>query len=67
MAASGRRHSFTGDLDQLRTCFKELDARETGHINYEQLRRLVESLPNMEESVVPDLWEKLDKDGDGKV
>jgi len=67
MAASGKRCSFTADLDQLKTCFEELDAGDRGHINYEQLRRLVERLPALEESVVPDLWQMLDSDGDEKV
>ncbi len=67
MATSGKRRSFSADLDQLRTCFRELDAEDTGYIGYEQLRKLVQSLPDTEESVVPDLWEKLDRDKDGKV
>ena len=67
MATSGKRRSFSADLDQLKTCFRELDSDDTGYIGFEQLRKLVQSLPDTEESVVPDLWEKLDRNKDGKV
>ena len=67
MAVSMKRRSFYADLDHLRSCFDTLDPEKTGFIGYEELTKLVESMPNTEESVVPELMEKLDRDKDGKV
>lgn len=69
MAASsrGKRRSFYADLDHLRGLFENLDSEKTGFIGYNELTKLVQSMPNTEDSVVPELMDKLDRDKDGKV
>ena len=67
MALSGKRCSFYNDLDSLRCCFDDLDPGRSGYIGYEELTKLVKNMPNTEDSVVPELMEKLDRDKDGKV
>lgn len=67
MAASGKRRSFYADLDRLRQHFDSLDAEQSGHIGFKELTKLVESMPGVEESAVPELMDRLDRDKDGKV
>ena len=59
--------SFYADLDNLHTCFSDLDPENTGYIGYGELTQLVQNMPSAEESVVLKLMEDLDKDKDGKV
>lgn len=66
-ATSGKRRSFYADLDHLRKCFDEVDHDRSGFIGYSGLTELVGRMPNTGESVVPELMQKLDRDGDGKV
>ena len=67
MAASGKRQSFYADLDRLRQHFDSLDAEKSGHIGLQELTKLIESIPGVEESAVPELMDRLDRDKDGKV
>ncbi len=67
MAVSGKRRSFYADLDSLRSCFDNVDKRKSGYIGYDELTKLVESMPGTEDSVVSELMEKLDRDKDGQV
>lgn len=66
-SSSSKRGSLYADLEHLRTQFSSLDPESTGYIGYEQLMRLVKSETNMDESAVPELLEKLDRDKDGRV
>lgn len=67
MAGIVKRPSFRADLDLLRTHFNALDPEKSGYIGYDELARLVKDMQGVEESMVPDLMEKLDRDKDGKV
>ena len=67
MAASSRRKSFYADLDRLKHHFDALDPQKSGYIGYAELTQLVQSMRGQEESVVPELMERLDRDKDGKV
>lgn len=66
-ATGGKRRSFYADLDQLRKCFDNVDHEKSGFIGYNELTKLVQSMPDTGDSVVPELMEKLDRDRDGKV
>ncbi len=66
-AASGKRRSFYADLDRLRSHFDSLDQDRTGYIGYSELQQLVQKMSGIEEAVLPELMEKLDRDKDGKV
>lgn len=66
-ATSSKRRSFYTDLDHLRKCFDQVDHDKSGFIGYSELTKLVESMPDTECSVVPELMEKLDRDKDGRV
>ncbi len=66
-ATSSKRRSFYADLDHLRKCFDQVDHGKSGFIGYTELTKLVQSMPDTECSVVPELMEKLDRDKDGKV
>ena len=67
MAASSRRKSFYADLDRLKHHFDALDPQKSGYIGYAELTQLVQSMRGQEESVVPELMKRLDRDKDGKV
>lgn len=66
-AKSGKRRSFYTDLDHLRKCFDNVDHDRSGFIGYNELTKLVQIMPDAEDSVVPELMDKLDRDKDGKV
>lgn len=66
-SSSSKRGSLYADLEHLRTQFSSLDPESTGYIGYEELMRLVTSETNMDESAVPELLERLDRDKDGRV
>ena len=67
MAFNPKRASFYADLDLLRTHFEALDRQKTGYIGYGELTQLVRDMPTFEESMVPELMERLDRDKDGRV
>ena len=67
LAMANRRASFYADLDLLRSQFDSLDPQNTGYIGYSELTTLVKSMQGFEESMVPDLMDRLDRDKDGKV
>ena len=62
-----KRASFYADLDLLRSQFDSLDPKNSGYIGYSELTTLVKSMQGFEESMVPELMERLDRDKDGKV
>lgn len=62
-----KRASFYADLDLLRSQFDSLDPKNSGYIGYGELTTLVKSMQGFEESMVPELMERLDRDKDGKV
>ena len=66
-SSSSKRASLYADLEHLRTLFSSLDPDNTGYIGYQELSRLAQSESGMDESVVPELLEKLDRDKDGRV
>lgn len=66
-SSSSKRGSLYADLENLRTQFSSLDPENTGYIGSEELMRLVISETNMDESAVPELLERLDRDKDGRV
>lgn len=66
-AASGKRHSFYADLERLKTHFDALDQDRTGYIGYSELQQLVQKMSGIEEAVLPELMDKLDRDKDGRV
>jgi Ca2+-binding EF-hand superfamily protein/chromosome segregation ATPase len=47
--------------------FSSLDPDNTGYIGYQELTALAQSESGMDESMVPELLERLDRDKDGKV
>lgn len=67
MACSSKRGSLCTDLDHLRTTFASLDPDNTGYIGYQELRTLAQSESGMDETMVPELLERLDRDNDGRV
>jgi len=66
-ATSGKRRSFYANLDKLKSHFDSLDHERTGYIGYSELKQLVQKVSDLEEAVLPELMEKLDRDKDGKV
>ena len=67
MASHPKRASFYADLDLLQTHFEALDKQTTGYIGYSELTQLVRDMPTFEDSMVPELMERLDRDKDGRV
>lgn len=67
MAVSGKRGSIYLYLDDLRQQFDSLDAGKTGQIGFNELTKLVKNMPGVEDSAVPELMERLDRDKDGMV
>lgn len=67
MARSSKRGSFYADLERLRNTFSSLDPENTGYIGYDELIKLAQTESGMDESMVPELLERLDRDKDGKV
>lgn len=67
MSGRTKRASFYADLDLLRSHFEALDPQKSGYIGYKELAKLVQDIQGVEESMVPELMEKLDRDRDGKV
>ena len=66
-SSSSKRGSIYADLERLRMHFSSLDPDNTGYIGYQELTVLARSESGMDESMVPELLEKLDRDKDGKV
>ena len=66
-SSSSKRGSLYADLEHLRTLFSSLDPDNTGYIGHEELSRLAQSESGMDESMVPQLLESLDRDKDGRV
>ena len=66
-SSSGKRGSLYADLERLRMHFSSLDPDNTGYIGYQELTALAQSESGMDESMVPELLERLDRDKDGKV
>lgn len=65
--SSSKRSSLYADLENLRSQFSSLDPNNTGYIGYEELKTLAQSESGLDEAMVPELLEKLDRDKDGKV
>ena len=65
--SSSKRGSLYADLERLRMHFSSLDPDNTGYIGYQELTALARSESGMDESMVPELLERLDRDKDGKV
>ena len=65
--SSSKRSSLYADLENLRTQFSSLDPTNTGYIGYEELKTLAQSESGLDEAMVPELLERLDRDKDGKV
>ena len=66
-SSSSKRGSIYADLERLRMHFSSLDPDNTGYIGYQELTALARSESGMDESMVPELLERLDRDKDGKV
>ena len=62
--SSGKRGA---DIDHLRTTFASLDPDDTGYIGYQELRTLAQTASGMDEAMVPELLDSLDRDKDGRV
>ena len=67
MAGRTKRTSLYADLDLLRTSFEAQDSEKSGYIGYSELTKLACEMQGFEESMVPELMERLDRDKDGKV
>ena len=66
-SSSSKRGSLYADLEHLRAQFTSLDPDNTGFIGYEELVTLAQSESGLDEAMVPELLEKLDRDRDGRV
>ena len=65
--SSTKRGSLYADLDNLRATFASLDPDNTGYIGYQELKTLAQSESSINEAMLPELLETLDRDNDGKA
>ena len=67
MARSSKRGTFLTDLQHLKDTFSTLDREHKGYIGRAEVALLAKTECGMDETVIPELLERLDSDKDGKV
>ena len=67
MARSSKRGTFFADLEHLKNTFSALDRERKGYIGHAEVAMLAKTECGMDETVIPELLERLDSDKDGKV